>query len=347
MEGAGARAARWARKQILTAPPTALRGHDPDRWGGSLANLGEILTPILDAAEVRSVVEVGAYEGELTRLLLEWADGRDVRIVALEPDPPARLLRLLRERPQLELVRATSHEALRSVDVPDALIIDGDHNYYTVREELRLIEERSSAEGNLPLLLLHDVGWPHARRDAYYDPDRIPEEHRQPIVRGAILFPGEPGVVEGGLPYRWAAEREGGPRNGVLTALEDFLQGREDLELAIVPAFFGLGIVWRRDAPWAAAVAAAVAPWDRNPVLARMEANRVYQLASQYARRAEVWKLWQRLDREERVLRSMLSSKAFTFADHLSRLRGRGGAVSWRSQVKQVLGESGNSARSR
>jgi Methyltransferase domain len=320
---------------------TDLRGHDPGRWGHSLANLGEIVTAILDAAGVRSIVELGTYEGDLTRVILEWG-GSDVRVTAVEPDPPARLLRLLRERPELELVRETSHEALKGVDVPDALIIDGDHNYYTVREELRLIAERSDEE-NLPLLLLHDVGWPHARRDAYYDPDRIPVEHRQPTVRGAILFPGEEGLAEGGLPYRWAAEREGGPRNGVLTALEDFLADRDDLELAIVPAFFGLAVAWRREAPWAEAVAAAVAPWDRNPVLARLESNRVYLLASEYTRRAELWRLEQRIAGYEHMLRSLLESSAFALADRLATLRARGRGVPWREQVRDLLdGHSGS-----
>jgi hypothetical protein len=320
----------------------SLRGRDAASWGGSLANLAETMTPILDAAEVRSIVEVGAYEGDLTRVLLDRGGSSQIRFTAIEPDPPPRLLSLVEERPELELVRAASQRALLSVDVPDAVIIDGDHNYFTVSEELRLIAERSGEE-NLPLLFLHDVGWPHGRRDAYYDPDRIPEEHRQPMVRGAILFPGEEGVVEGGLPYRWAAEREGGPRNGVLTALEDFLAERDDLELAIVPAFFGLAVVWRRDAPWACAVASAVAPWDRNPVVARLEANRVHQLASEYAWRADLWRLWQRLDRQQRLLRQLLSSAAFSWADRLSWLRRRGASVSWRSQVMQVLGERGGS----
>ncbi len=61
------------------------------------------------------------------------------------------------------------------------MIIDGDHNYYTVREELRLIAERA-AGAELPLLLFHDVCWPHGRRDDYFDPEQIPAEYRQPIV---------------------------------------------------------------------------------------------------------------------------------------------------------------------
>ena len=30
---------------------------------------------------------------------------------------------------------------------------------------------------------------------------------------------------------------------------------REGLRLAIVPAFFGFGLIWHEDAPWAGAVA--------------------------------------------------------------------------------------------
>ena len=46
-----------------------------------------------------------------------------------------------------------------------------------------------------------------------------------------------------------AAEREGGPRNGVLTALEDFLDRRGDLRCAVMPLFFGLAVVWHPECP--------------------------------------------------------------------------------------------------
>ena len=126
---------------------------------------------------------------------------------------------------------------------PDAVILDGDHNYFTLSEELRLIAELAG-ERPLPLLLFHDVCWPHARRDTYYDASRIPEDERPPIGKNVGLFPGEPGTDPAGLPYPWAALREGGPRNGTVTAIEDFMGSREGLRFAIVPAFFGFGVVW-------------------------------------------------------------------------------------------------------
>ena len=53
--------------------------HDPARWGASLAHSAELLLPCLDAAGARSVVEVGAYAGDLTRVLVELGAGARAR----------------------------------------------------------------------------------------------------------------------------------------------------------------------------------------------------------------------------------------------------------------------------
>ena len=317
---------------------------DFDEAAQSLAHLREIVFGCLDAIGARSVAEIGAHRGLLTRELLAWGAPAGARIVAIEPAPEPALLELEGQHPELELVCETSLGALRDVELPDAVIVDGDHNYYTVSEELRLIDERASAP-DLPLVILHDVCWPHARRDTYYAPERIPERHRQPLVHRAALVPGEPGVAHAGLRYEWAAGREGGPRNGVLTAIEDFLAGREDLRLAIVPAFFGVGVLWHRDASWASAVAEVVAPWDRNPVLERLEAHRLDNLVQRYRREQELGEIeTMRAERERhaeqaRLLRAMLGSRAFSWGERLSRLRRGGRPTFSREQVQRALGE--------
>jgi Methyltransferase domain len=305
---------------------------DPGRWGHSLLNLAEVMLPCLDAAGARSVTEVGAYAGDLTEALVDWAAEVDGRVVAIDPSPQDRLVRLADEREQLELVRDTSLGALPRLPLSDAVVIDGDHNYYTVSEELRLI---AAAGGDLPLLLFHDVCWPHGRRDDYYDAARIPVEHRQPVTEGGGLFPGEPGTRVGGLPYRGPASTEGGPRNGVLTAVEDFVAPRDDLRFAVVPAFFGFGVVWRTDAPYAEALAELLAPWDGNPLLARLEANRVFHLASAHHQLVQTALAQQKLARQEAVLRRLLDSSAFALAERLSRLRHRVGIARGQSVVSK------------
>jgi len=317
--------------------------NDPARWAHSLAHLTEILVPCLDAAGARSVVEVGAYAGDLTRVLLQWAAGADARVYAVDPTPHESLVRLAAERDDLELIRETSLQALPHIPLPDAVVIDGDHNYYTVEHELEAIGAR--AEGaDMPLLFLHDVGWPHGRRDSYFAPERIPEADRQEIAEGGGLMPGVQGIQPGGLPYRAAAAREGGARNGVRTAVEDFVKGRQGLQLAIVPAFFGLGVVWHRDSVWADAVVATLEPWDDNRLLGRLEDNRVHHLAHWYFQTTQTARAEERAARQEALLRRMLESSAFGVAERLSRLRQRAGIaaeqqVVSKDAIRRVLGD--------
>jgi hypothetical protein len=307
--------------------------HDPAQWGASLAHAAELLLPCLDAAGARSVLEIGAYAGDLTAILVDWARTSGARVTAVDPAPQPDLEAL----EGVQLIRATSLEALPGLPLPDAIVIDGDHNYFTVREELRLIGERA-AGADLPLLLFHDVGWPHARRDDYHNAGAIPADVRHPVAGGAGgLFPGDAGVRPDGLPYPRSAAREGGPGNGVLTAVEDFVAERERLRLAVVPVFFGVGFVWHLDAPWSDGLAAVLDPWDRHPVLERMEANRVLHIAREY-------ELAQRTARQEHVLRRMLESKAFAVAERLSKLRVRAGvapqqSVISREEIRRALGD--------
>jgi Methyltransferase domain len=293
----------------------------------SLAIFSEILFRCLEAVQARSVVEIGAFRGEFTKELLAWGRGSGARITAIEPEPPPELLELRERQPDLELIRGTSLEALPELSPADAVIIDGDHNHYTVSRELDLIAERAPGD-SLPLIAFHDVCWPHGRRDSYYAPQRIPDEHRQPLARDVLLAPGEPGAARAGIFFPCAAREEGGPGNGVLTAIEDFMEARESLRLAIVPVFFGLGLLWREDAPWAPELADLVSPWDRNPLLERLEADRLEHIVDRYD-----------LDRQRELLRSLLDSRAFAVAERLSSLRQGGRPVFSREAVSRLIGD--------
>jgi hypothetical protein len=315
--------------------------NDPGRWAHSLVHHSEILLPCLDTAGARSVVEVGAYAGDLTRVLVDWAAASGASVTAIDPSPQDELVALADEREELELVRETSLDALPRIEPADAIVIDGDHNWYTVSEELRLIAERAG-EHDIPLLLFHDVCWPHGRRDDYFDADLIPEDSRQPIAEGGGLFPGVKGVRPGGLPYRGAAAEEGGPRNGVLTAVEDFVAGRDDVEFAVVPVFFGLGVLWPKRAPYAAELARLLMPWNRNELLERLEGNRVLHLAVAHFHFVEALQAKQKIDRQEALLRRLVDSSAFGVAERLSRLRHRlgiatGESVVSKDEIRRVL----------
>jgi Methyltransferase domain len=310
---------------------------NPDEAGYSLGNFVEVWGACFDAAEVGSVIEVGAERGRLTQELLRWAAASGAKVTAVEPEPISDLIELLDEYPRLEVVVETSLEALRHLPIADAIVLDGDHNYYTLSSELRLIAERSD---RIPLLVFHDVCWPLARRDQYAAPERIPPEHRHPFGEDIKLVPGNPGTAERGLPFEWGALEEGGPRNGVMTAIEDFMAEHDGLRLAVIPIFFGCGLLWPESAPWSDEVAEIVEPWDRNPILERVERVRVTQLVQRHSREQEIDDRFAHTRKLEAAVRRILDSGAFAAAEWLSTIRRRGKPAFSRQELSDLLAES-------
>lgn len=310
---------------------------DAIQWGYSLENVAEIMQPCLEARGTRSLLEIGSFAGELTESLLEWGIPKGVEISTVEPLPPDELRKVVERHPELTLIEDTGVGALAGLEaLPDTVIIDGDHNYFTLTGELNKIAELGG-DGQLPLILFHDVCWPHERRDTYYAPERVPESERPPIAKDCTIAPGNPGLSDGGLPYEWAAAHEGGPKNGVLTAIEDFMERRGGLRLAVVPVFFGMGVLWEESAPYADAVAASLAPYDRNPVMERAEANRVALLARTHKDAKTIHEQQQKIAGYEELLGRMLSSKALGIAERITKVKQRGNPIFTRQEIQDRL----------
>jgi hypothetical protein len=325
----------------------------------SLAEFRELILQCLDIADARSVVEIGGEGGMFTSELLSWAGERDATVRCIDPAPSDALVQMLEGSPAGELLRARSSDVLEELEPADVYLVDGDHNYYTLSRELRAIDARRGDRH--PLLFLHDVGWPAGRRDMYYDPGSLPPEARHPYEYERGVTVGCSGLVAHGFcgegEFAWARE-EGGPANGVLTAVEDFLAERSDLRFQVIPCIFGLGVLHATDAPYAAEIDAALAPYVDNPLLARMEENRLalylrvleqQDEAVALHRRAEdsmlrvrdvevenraLWarvaelegqlaRVSQRFEALAREVETMVSARSFAVAEGLSRLHHR------------------------
>lgn len=246
----------------------------------SMAEFEPILTGALTIAGAANIVEIGAEFGGTTPRLATHAQSLGGTLTSIDPAPKQEFLDWVAANPHVRHVAEPSLDAIDSLSGIDAWVIDGDHNWFTVYNELQAIERVCTRDGKPLLVALHDVGWPCARRDSYYAPERIPAEFRQPhdyhggaTLDRADLLPG--GGFRGMGQFAWA-RREGGPRNGVLTAIEDFKAGCDrDLIFAEVPAVFGLGILFDATAPWAEALGGAVLPYHKHPLLASLERNRL------------------------------------------------------------------------
>lgn len=240
----------------------------------SLAEFRSLIVPILDAVVPKRIVELGGEGGLMTEVLADWAAAHDGELHSIDPAPSPHLRRLAGDG-RVNLLVGKSPDALTGLDPFDLYVVDGDHNHHVVTGEL----DRIFGTDRSPVALLHDVAWPAARRDMYYDPDDVPAERRHVLdfERGAV--PGEPELQKGrgfyGVGSFAYAVHEGGPANGVLTAVEDLLAARDDLELRRVPCVFGFGAVYAADARHADAIRSILDPFHECELLARLEENRL------------------------------------------------------------------------
>lgn len=246
-----------------------------------------VVKPVLDALQARRVIEIGADTGRHTRLLAGWVKAAGTRLEVVDPEPGFDIASLqARFGDSIRLHRCPSLEVLADLLPADAVLIDGDHNWYTVYHELEAIYGASGpVDEQAPVAICHDVGWPYGRRDLYYSPERIPAEYRHDYRRGGMM-PQERGLWSGGYnAHLFHAPLEGGPRNGVRTAIEDFLARRGgDFRVVWLPMLFGLAvIVPRARLDQASALEAVLDSIDLSPrqrslckiaELGRIDANR-------------------------------------------------------------------------
>ncbi len=250
-----------------------------------------IFGTLVDLLKPKRLVEVGAFYGDRTRRILEYCSTSNAVLQTIDPlsaDPESARRQqevfdgLAREFPgRLTFHRDCSLPLLDRIGPYDAILIDGDHNWYTVIEELRAVERMARTHGVVPLIVLDDIGWPHGRRDCYYVPERIPEAFRHPCRRAGVA-PGQSALIDPGGPFRafLHAEHEGGPRNGVRTALEDFLKETSlDLVCRQVPLRSGTAVlVPRDDTPAGAPVRLWLDAWS----IAETQMDALWQLSAEH-----------------------------------------------------------------
>lgn len=202
----------------------------------------KIIRPVLCVTQAKTIIEVGCAHGANTINIRNYVKSvPKSRFFAVDPVPQFNVDDIKTDLgDSFIMVRDLSLQALPDLLPCDAILLDGDHNWYTVYYELKALEfcER------FPIVFLHDLEWPYGRRDMYYFPDSIPEQFRKPhALKG--LIKGKNELVEGG-PNSIVnnAEYEYGERNGVLTAVEDFLKDTTiNLRLHRAHTEHGLGII--------------------------------------------------------------------------------------------------------
>jgi len=245
----------------------------------SMKEFDEIIFEVLSGVRPKSVLEIGSETGVFSKRLTGFCAKTGAKLAVVEPLPAPELIEAAQKEDDLHLFAGTSLGYLSKFGCPaDLAFIDGDHNYFTVKNELELIHRAWRSRAARGVMILHDIGFPSARRDAYCDPSAIPADARHPYSYdlGVGSIEGSP-LIRGGFRgegrFAWATH-QGGPRNGVLTAVEDFLAAHGDLTFRSIEAVFGLGAITFKGSEADAIVGQAFAKYD-NLLVKRLERNRL------------------------------------------------------------------------
>jgi Methyltransferase domain len=214
--------------------------------------------PLLRTRGVKRLLEIGASQGGNTDRILTAFPSLSLSVV--DPCLDVDLTAKYRDVPAVTVYPGRSLEMLPQLrSTYDAILIDGDHNYYTVFNELRLI-----AQGGLlapgGMILFHDVGEPWAFKDMYYEPERIPEESKSPHAPHGVLTAVE--AFRRQFPTNWVWMRWRDEHG--LGCLFDPRSRWERLALGF-KSILWQGIRWRnRLGRWTGLMPSDVIRWGRN-----------------------------------------------------------------------------------
>jgi len=212
----------------------------------------DLIEPLLRSCGARNLLEIGAYRGDNTRLLERYSTLHDGRLIVVEPTVPVSLREIVNRSDRIELFERTSHDALPAIErVIDAVMLEGDLNYYTVYHDLLGIEAMAGRLATpFPVVFLRATGWPYARRDMYYDPSKLPVNGIHANRRKG-MSPWSHDLIFNMINYPYAnADKEGNPGNGVLTAAEDFIRATDlALKIRTLPIHNGLSVICAAGSP--------------------------------------------------------------------------------------------------
>lgn len=206
-----------------------------------------IIEPVLTMLGPEVVVEIGSDQGKNTVRLLEFCKNNNAVLHAVDPLPKFDVDALKKQYGRhFVFHQSLSLNAIPRIKAADVFLIDGDHNWYTVFNELKLIEKGASdASRPFPVIMIHDIAWPYGRRDLYYNPETIPDKFRKPYKQKGIRPDSAELLEEGGLNQHLNNSiYENDLQSGVLTAIEDFIKETgQSIELLKLPGLSGLGVL--------------------------------------------------------------------------------------------------------
>ena len=169
-----------------------------------------IIPTILKTFKINNIIVSGIDDAKLIKVILNH--GAEVTQINTDDD---------------KCIKGNPLEILPNLEDFDAIFINDDPNWFTVFHELNIIKKMNEV---FPLVFICNNNFPNKRRDSYLNPEDIPIKFRQEYTAElSICYNNEKISIYDGFFH---ASEENTPQNGVLTAIEDFLN--ENSHIAIM-----------------------------------------------------------------------------------------------------------------
>ena len=127
---------------------------------------------------------------------------------------------------------------LKNIQNYDAIFLNDDANWYTIYNELNIIKNNNE---EFPLVFICNNVFPNQKRDSYRNPKIIPKEFLNEfsdefIYNNISLYDGLFHAID-----------ENTPKNGVLTAIADFLSENDSIALSNIKFIDGITILYHKN----------------------------------------------------------------------------------------------------
>ena len=185
----------------------------------------DIIPIILSRFKVNHIIISGFDDKSVVNLIFKYCDDNAASYTAID----------FKDGVNNEFIQDYTLNVLPNLSDYDAIFLNDDPNWYTVYNELNIINENNE---EFPLVFICHNIFSHKRRDSYINPDVIPKEFRNEFSKefeyGNVLIQDK----------FYHAIEENTSKNGVLTAIEDFISENSSIGMMDIKLLNGITILY-------------------------------------------------------------------------------------------------------
>lgn len=186
----------------------------------------KILPIILKRFNVNKILTYGLSNEEVVFEILEYCNKYDASCLSIDS----------KEKLQGTFINNNSLNIVSDLKDFDAIFLNDDANWFTVYNELNTIK---SINKEFPLVFICNNIFPNQRRDSYINPKTIPRKFLNNYKKELVLANGI--VINDGFFHAIDTDT---PQNGVLTAIEDFLEENKFINIMDIHFLNGITILY-------------------------------------------------------------------------------------------------------